>query len=303
MKGFSFDDIPDQTGRTALVTGANAGIGYHISEILAAKGARVLMGCRDRSRAEAARAEMLEAVPGAQIDIVDLDLADLASVRAAAKGIKSLDLLINNAGIMWVPHSTGTGGAERHFAVNHLGHFALTSLLLGALAKGKDARVVSQSSIAHRPAKIDFDNLSGERDYARQKFYGQSKLANLMFALELDRRLRASGSPVASIACHPGVAKTELTRQVGWAKLVMPLVAPMLNTARQGALPALQAATDPAAQGGEYYGPYGLMEATGATSGRAIATDTARDPLLAARLWEVSKEMTGIDPGLDPAAT
>ena len=302
MKGFTFDDIPGLTGRTALVTGANTGIGYHIAEMLADRGARVLMGCRDLTKAEAARKDMLKAVPDAQIELVELDLADMASVRKAAEGIDTLDLLVNNAGIMWVPHEISTGGAEKHFAVNHLSHFALTSLLLPALAKGKDPRVVTQSSIAHRPASIQFDNLSGEHDYARQKFYGQSKLANLMSALELDRRLRAKGSPIASIACHPGVAKTELTRQVGWAKLIMPIAATLLNTAKQGALPALQAATDPDAQGGDYYGPYGFMEATGATSGRAVATATARDPLLATRLWEVSKDMTGIDPGLPPAA-
>ncbi|NCP18412.1 MAG: SDR family NAD(P)-dependent oxidoreductase [Erythrobacter sp.] len=301
MNGFTFDDIPDQSGRTALVTGANTGIGFHISEMLAKNGAKVLMGCRNREKAEDARQDLLKLAPGAQIEIVDLDLEDIASVRAAADKIDSLDLLINNAGIMWVPQATGTGGAERHFAVNHLGHFALASLLLPALAKGKDPRVVVQSSIAHRPATIDFENLSGEHDYARQKFYGQSKLANLMFALELDRRLRAAGSPISSIACHPGVAKTELTRPVGWAKLVMPIAAPLLNTAKQGALPALQAATDPEAKGGDYYGPYGFMEATGSTSGRAVATATARDPLLAARLWEVSKDMTGVDPGLPPA--
>ena len=302
MKGFTFDDIPGLTGRTALVTGANTGIGYHIAGMLADRGARVLMGCRDLTKAEAARKDMLKAVPDAQIELVELDLAYMASVRKAAEGIDTLDLLVNNAGIMWVPHEISTGGAEKHFAVNHLSHFALTSLLLPALAKGKDPRVVTQSSIAHRPASIQFDNLSGEHDYARQKFYGQSKLANLMFALELDRRLRAKGSPIASIACHPGVAKTELTRQVGWAKLIMPIAATLLNTAKQGALPALQAATDPDAQGGDYYGPYGFMEATGATSGRAVATATARDPLLATRLWEVSKDMTGIDPGLPPAA-
>ena len=301
MKGFTFDDIPNQSGRTALVTGANTGIGYHIAEMLAKNGAHVLMGCRSMDRAQSARDDILKAVPGAEIDIVELDLEDMASVRAAAAGIDSLDLLINNAGIMWVPHGIGTGGAERHFAVNHLGHFALATLLLPALAKGKDPRVVVQSSIAHRPASIQFDNLSGERDYALQKFYGQSKLANLMFALELDRRLRAKGSPIASIACHPGVAKTELTRQVGWAKIVMPIFGPLLNTAKQGALPALQAATDPSAQGGDYYGPYGFMEATGGSSGRAMATATARDPLLAARLWEISKDMTGVDPRLAPA--
>jgi len=301
MKNFTFDDIPDQSGRTALVTGANTGIGFHIAEMLAKNGAKVLMGCRNRDKAESAREDLLKLAPGAQIEIVDLDLEDMASVRAAAEGIESLDLLVNNAGIMWVPHAIGTGGAERHFAVNHLGHFALTSLLLPALAKGKDPRVVVQSSIAHRPASIDFENLSGEQDYALQKFYGQSKLANLMFALELDRRLRAAGSPIASIACHPGVAKTELARQTTWAKWLMPALAPLLNSAKQGALPALQAATDPAAQGGDYYGPYGFMELKGATSGRAVATATARDRLLAARLWEVSIDKTGVDPELAPA--
>ena len=301
MKNFTFDDIPGQSGRTALVTGANTGIGFHIAEMLAKNGAKVLMGCRNRDKAESAREDLLKLAPGAQIEIVDLDLEDMASVRAAAEGIESLDLLVNNAGIMWVPHAIGTGGAERHFAVNHLGHFALTSLLLPALAKGKDPRVVVQSSIAHRPASIDFENLSGEQDYALQKFYGQSKLANLMFALELDRRLRAAGSPIASIACHPGVAKTELARQTTWAKWLMPALAPLLNSAKQGALPALQAATDPAAQGGDYYGPYGFMELKGATSGRAVATATARDRLLAARLWEVSIDKTGVDPELAPA--
>ena len=154
MKGFTFDDIPDQSRRTALVTGANTGIGFHIAEMLAKNGAKVLMGCRDRDRAASARQDLLKLAPGAEIEIVELDLADMASIRSAAEGIESLDLLVNNAGIMWVPHAIGTGGAEMHFAVNHLGHFALTGLLLPKLAKGKDPRVVIQSSIAHRPASI-----------------------------------------------------------------------------------------------------------------------------------------------------
>ena len=301
MSGFDFDDIPGQQGRTALVTGANSGIGFHIAQELAQRGAKVLMGCRDRGRAEEARGRIAKAVPGAEIEIVELDLADIASVRAAAEGIETLDLLVNNAGIMWVPHAIGTGGAERHFAVNHLGHFALTALLLPALAKGKSPRVVSQSSLAHRPSIIDFDNLSGERDYGKQKFYGRSKLANLVFALELNRRLRAANSAIESLACHPGVAKTELARDAAGSWLYMPLVGLLLNSAREGALPALQAATDPAADGGDYYGPYGLMEAVGKTSGRAVATQTAHDPLIGARLWDVSVELTGIDPGLAPA--
>lgn len=301
MTGFTFDDIPDQSGRTALVTGANAGLGFHISEMLAKSGARVIMGCRDRARAQSARDKLIKLVPGANFDIVALDLEDLGSIREAAQSVDALDLLINNAGIMWVLQAISTGGAERHFAVNHLGHFALTGLLLDKLAKGKDPRVVHQASLAHRPAIIDFDNLSGERDYARQRFYGRSKLANLMFAIELDRRLRAAGSPIKSIACHPGIARTELARDAAGAWFYMPLVGWLLNTAKQGALPTLQAATDPAVQGGEYLGPYGLLEASGARSGRAVATKTARDPLPAARLWEVSMDMTGIDPGLAPA--
>ena len=301
MSGFDFDDIPDQHGRTALVTGANSGIGYHIAEELAHRGATVLMGCRDRGRAEKARDRMAKAAPGASIDIVELDLADIASVRAAATSIEKLDLLVNNAGIMWVPHALGTGGAERHFAINHLGHFALTSLLLPVLAKGRTPRVVTQSSLAHRPAIIDFDNLTGERDYGRQKFYGRSKLANLVFALQLNRRLRAANSPVESLACHPGVAKTELARDAAGSWLYMPLVGLLLNSARAGALPALQAATDPKADGGDYFGSYGFLEAVGKTAGRAVATQTAHDPLIGARLWDVSIEMTGIDPGLPPA--
>ena len=192
---------------------------------------------------------------------------------------------------IWAPRRT----AVRMTAV------VLTALLLPKLAKGKDPRIISQASLAHRPAFIDFDNLAGTEGYGKQKFYGQSKLANLMFALELDRRLRAANSPITSLACHPGVAKTELARDTAGSWLFMPIVGMLLNSAKQGALPALQAATDPAAQGGGYYGPYGLLEAVGGTSGRAIATETARDPLLAARLWEVSKDMTGIDPGLDSA--
>lgn len=302
MKGFTFEDIPDQSGRTALVTGANTGIGFHIAQELARRGAHVLLGCRDRARAERARDAMIEAAPGAGIDIVELDLADLASVRAAAEGIASLDLLINNAGIMIPPLGHAMGGAERQFAVNHLGHFALSALLLDALARGSNARVVCQSSIAHRSAALDFGNLDASQGYSGTRFYGQSKLANLMFAFELDRRLRASGSEIAALACHPGLAQSEITRNVGpLSPVIGAVVGTLLNSARQGALPALQAATDPAARGGDYYGPYGFMELAGKRSGRAVASATARDPLLAARLWEVSKEMTGIDPGLPPA--
>lgn len=302
-KGFTFDDVPDQTGKTMLVTGANTGIGYHIAEGLARRGAHVVLMCRDEDKAEAAREKIAEAVPGAKTDFIALDLADMASVRSAAKEaakLAKIDALINNAGVMMPPLSHATAGAELQFAVNHLGHFALAGLLLPKLAEDGGARIVVQSSIAHKGSDIDFDNLDGAKGYNKQTFYGQSKLANLLFALELDRRLRAANSPVASIACHPGVAATELTRHIRGGKIFSGIVGKLLNDAADGALPALQAATDPGAVGGDYYGSYGFMESRG-PSGRAHATATARDPILAMRLWERSVEMTGVDPGLEPA--
>ncbi|KLE35203.1 oxidoreductase [Aurantiacibacter luteus] len=296
-QSFAFADIPDQTGRTAMVTGANTGIGSEIARHLAMKGARVLLACRERSRAEAAMAKIRSEHASADLDFVPLDLAGLASVAGAVEQAKSeprLDLLVNNAGVMMPPLSHATAGAELQFAVNHLGHFALTLPLIAKLAEGQAPRVVVQSSIAHRRADIDFDNLDASQGYGRSKFYGQSKLANLLFALELDRRLRAASSPVAAIACHPGVAASELTRHLPGGALLKPLMAFALNTSEQGALPALQAATDPNAEGGDYYGPYGFREISGNTSARAHAMPRAHDEALAARLWTVSEEMTGV---------
>ena len=302
---FAFSDIPDQRGRTAIVTGANTGIGLEIARGLARKGARVILACRDGDKAREAQEEIARGHEGADTAYLHLDLANIASVRDAAQEAakeERIDMLVNNAGVMMPPLSTATAGTELQFAVNHLGHFAFTALLLGKLAEDGGARVVSQASIAHKGSKIDFDNLDASRGYGRQKFYGQSKLANLLFAFELDRRLEAAGSPVKSIACHPGVAETEIVRHLGILGSVFgTVIGTVLNTAEEGALPALQAATDPDAEGGEYYGPYGFREMSGRTSGPAIATPTAQDPLLAARLWAKSVELTGIDPGLEPA--
>ncbi|MBU1605230.1 MAG: SDR family NAD(P)-dependent oxidoreductase [Alphaproteobacteria bacterium] len=302
---FAFFDIPDQTGKTAIVTGANTGIGFAIAEGLARKGARVLLACRDADKAQEAQERLASGHERADTEFLPLDLANIASVRDAAEKAgeeERIDILVNNAGVMMPPLSRAPGGSELQFAVNHLGHFAFTSLLLDKLAADGGARVVSQSSLAHRGAEIDFDNLDAAKGYGRTKFYGQSKLANLLFALELDRRLRATNSPVVSIACHPGIAQTELTRHLGVVgNLFGSLVGLVLNSSEQGALPALQSATDPDAKGGDYYGPYGLREMSGRTSGRAIASKTARDPQLAQRLWEKSIELTGIDPGLEPA--
>lgn len=302
---FAYSDIPDQSGKTAIVTGSNTGIGLEIARGLSRKGARVILACRDGDKAKAAMDDIASGPEQADLDYLHLDLGNLASIRDAAeeaKGEKKIDILVNNAGIMVPPLSHSIGGAESQFAVNHLGHFAFTGLLLDKLAEDGGARVVSQSSIAHKGAKIDFDNLDARHGYSRTKFYGQSKLANLLFALELDRRLRAANSPVVSIACHPGVAQTELTRHLGLLGSVFgPVIGLALNSAKDGAIPALQAATDPQAEGGDYFGSWGFREMSGKASGKAYATRTARDPLLAARLWEKSIDLTGVDPGLAPA--
>ena len=297
MPDFTFTDIPKQSPKTAIVTGANTGIGLEIARHLARTGARVLLACRDAGKAQDAIDSISAEYPTAKLAFLPLDLNDLASIRAAAEqaqGETRIDMLINNAGIMRPPLARGIGGAESQFAVNHLGHFALTALLLEKLAEKGGGRVVVQSSIAHKNGQIDLYNLDASRDYRPWVFYQQSKLANLMFALELDRRLRAAGSNVSCIACHPGVAASELMRHMQGGKLLQPVLRTVLNSAEQGALPALQAATDPAAQGGDYYGPRGLAEARGKISGRAWIAPQARDEAVAKRLWDKSEELTGI---------
>ena len=301
---FGFAAIPDQTGKTAIVTGANTGIGLEIARELARKGARVILACRDGDKAAQAQRDISSGPERANTQFLHLDLANIASVRDAAEEAAKeprIDILINNAGIMYPPLSRGTGGTESQFAVNHLGHFAFTALMLDKLAADGGGRVVVQSSLAHRRGRIAFDNLDASNGYARGRFYNQSKLANLLFAMELDRRLRKARSSVSALACHPGIAQTDLMRHLGPLKLLGNVVGLVLNDAKAGAIPALQAATDPEARGGDYYGPYGLGEASGSTSGPAFATQRARDEDLARELWAKSIELTGIDPGLPPA--
>jgi NAD(P)-dependent dehydrogenase (short-subunit alcohol dehydrogenase family) len=303
MTGFTASDVPDQTGRTIIVTGANAGIGFAAAEALAAKGARVLLGCRNRAKAEAAMTAIGRKVAGADLAFLPLDQADLASVRAAAEQAAAeprLDVLLNNAGIMFPPLERTAQGFEPQLGVNHLGTFALTALLLPKLAETAGSRVVVTSSLAHQRGAIQWDDLDAERSYSRTKRYADSKLANLLFVQELDRRLRAAGSPVSAVACHPGVAKTELGRNSGPFKVLYAPIGLFLNTAAQGAWPALQAATDPAAVPGGYYGPQSMGEMKG-PSGPAQRSDAAQNPELARRLWDISIEKTGIDPGLAPA--
>jgi NAD(P)-dependent dehydrogenase (short-subunit alcohol dehydrogenase family) len=301
--GFTEADVPDQSGKCFIVTGANTGLGFEASRVLAARGARVLLACRDQAKAEAAMARIRQASPGADLAVLPLDQADLASVRAAADLAAReprIDALINNAGVMFPPLTRTKQGFELQFGVNHLGCYALTALLLPKLAETQGSRVVVTSSIAHRGAKIDWDDLNAEKRYDRYRRYAASKLANALFAFELDRRLRASGSLVAAVGCHPGIASTDLGRHMGALQILLSLVRLGLNSAAMGAWPALQAAAGPATTGG-YYGPTGFREFRG-VSGEASPTRQARDPALARRLWDVSVAMTGIDPGL-PAAT
>ena len=302
MTHFTADDVPDQTGRTIIVTGANTGIGFEAAKVLAARGARVLLGCRDESRARAAIARIEGEVGGADLGFLPLDQGDLARIREAAAiaaGEARIDVLLNNAGVMTPPLGHAMNGIERQFAVNHLGTFALTALLLPKLAES-GGRVVVTASIEHKRGAIDFGNLDAAHGYGRMKFYAQSKLANLLYVTELHRRLTAARSPVSAIGCHPGVAPTELMRHTPGASLLLPLTGLLFNSPAQAAWPALQAATDPLAEPGGYYGSTGWREMSG-PSGEARRSPRARDPELARRLWDVSVELTGIDPGLSPA--
>ena len=303
MSGFSEQDVADQSGRCFIVTGANTGIGFEAAKVLAARGARVLLGCRDKARADEAMGRIRQASPQADVVHLPLDLADLDHVRAAAELAAQeprIDALINNAGVMYPPLTRTKQGFELQFGVNHLGHFALTGLLLPKLAETPGSRVVITSSLAHRRGHIEWDDPRAEKRYSRTQRYSDSKFANMLHFFELDRRLRGAGSPVTAIGCHPGVAPTDLMRHAGPFRVVTPLFGLFLNSARKGAWPALQAATDPTAEPGAYYGPQSLGETRG-PSGLAQRTEQAEDPDLARRLWDVSVELTGVDPGLAPA--
>jgi len=300
---FTAADVPDQSGRTIVVTGANTGIGFATAKVLAARHARVLLACRDQARAQSAMEAIRRDTPQADLAFLPLDQADLASVRRAADLAAReprIDVLLNNAGVMMPPLTRTVQGFEQQWGVNHLGTYALSTLLLPKLAETPGARIVVTSSIAHRRAVIDWSDLDAGQGYNRGKRYGASKLANLLFVQELDRRLRAAGSPVSAVGCHPGVAATDLMRHVGPLRVLTPLFGLLLNTAAQGAWPALQAATDPQVRPGGYYGPQTMGEVRGA-SGEAKPSAQALDPAMGRRLWDVSVAMTGIDPGLPPA--
>lgn len=294
-------NVPDQSGRLAVVTGSNTGLGFDTARVLAARGAQVVLACRDTAKADAAAAQIRNLTPGAQVSVQRLDLGSLASVRDAAAELAAahprIDLLINNAGVMYPPKSTTADGFELQFGTNHLGHFALTGLLLPNLLNVDGSRVVVVASIAHNiRARISFDDLQWERRrYDRVAAYGQSKLANLMFAFDLQRRLAAAKAKTIAVAAHPGVAATELSRHVPGYTLpgVSWVFGKVLNTSEMGALPTLMAATDPAVTGGQYWGPDGFKELRGYP---VLATPSrqSRDEAIQQRLWQVSEELTGV---------
>jgi NAD(P)-dependent dehydrogenase (short-subunit alcohol dehydrogenase family) len=304
--GWTARSIPDQCGRTAVVTGANSGIGYVAARELARRGARVILACRSRTRGETARERMLREVPEAKAELRELDLADLASVRAFAAELPCgrVDVLLNNAGLMAGPYALTADGFECHLGVNHLGHFALTGLLLDRLLAASGPRVVSVSSMAHLFAAVDLSDPHSKRRYRPMLAYGASKTANLLFIRELARRARIRGVALTAAAAHPGYASTELqTRGPRLAgrpgqERVVRLVSNALGTsADQGAAPVLYAATAPGVSGGSFTGPRLLGFRGG--PGPAWHAPWARDDVAAGRLWSFSERLTGVDyPGL-----
>jgi len=295
---WNFKRIPMQKGRIAVVTGANIGLGYETALALAGKGCAVVLACRNIAKADAARAAIVARHPKARVECMALDLASLKSVRAFATAYRkrhtTLDLLINNAGIMMPPYAFSEDGFESQLAANYLGHFALTGLLLPLIVKTPDSRVVSLSSLAHKWSGIRFDDLHATRWYDKRLAYGQSKLACLMFAYELQRRLTRAGHATLSVAAHPGVSSTNLFQHL--PKIVQvfaPLTALMFQSAQGGAQPTLYAALGDDIQGGDYCGPQSPGEMRGAP-GKVGSSRRSRDEAVAVRLWAVSEELTGV---------
>lgn len=293
-------DIPDLSGRRAVVTGANAGLGLEIAHGLAARGAEVVLACRSTAKADAAAREIAARTPGARTEVRALDLADLDSVAAFADGIDGrLDLLVNNAGLMAVDEARTPQGVEMQFGVNHLGHFALTARLLPLLLATPGSRVANHSSMGHRAARGTADPRL-ERPYDRWQAYFHSKLANLLFTAELQRRLAAAGAPTIAVAAHPGGSRTDLgTEGGGLSNRAMRTIVPFVTqSAALGARPMLRALTDPAVRGGEFYGPRFVVR--GAAPVRETPSRAARDAAVARSLWAESVALTGLEPALTP---
>ena len=292
-------DMPDQAGRVAVVTGATSGTGFVAAQVLAERGATVVLACRDARKTQEAIQRIRQAQPAARVEAQALELGSLRSVREAAAAIKArwgrLDLLINNAGVMIPPYGKTDDGFETQLGTNHYGHFALTGLLLDRILATPGSRVVTMSSGAHRLGRINFDDLNAERGYRAWAAYGQSKLANLLFTYELQRRLAAASSGTIAVAAHPGWARTGLQRHAnGVLGVLMAVFAPVLSQGPEGgAMPLLRAATDPTVQGGAYFGPSGFQEFKGRAV-RVASNPLSHDAALQQRLWLRSEQDTGV---------
>lgn len=286
------------TGKKVVITGANSGIGYETAMALATRGAHIILAVRNKEKGNQAIADLKADKPDLSVQMMLLDLADLQSIRDFTETytaqFDSLDILINNAGVMMPPLSKTRDGIELQFGSNHLGHFALTGLLLPLLKQTKGSRVVTVSSLAHRGASIDFDNLDGSKGYKAFKFYGQSKLANLLFAKELDNRLKSNGIETLSIACHPGVSSTNLFKSGGkWLRPLVKVANRFFQPASMGALPSIYAATETSLVGGEYIGPDGKGNRSGYPAIEHPANGVYNEDTMK-KLWDVSEQLTGI---------
>ena len=291
---WTFSDIPSQDGKIAVVTGANSGIGEPTARELGRAGAHVVIACRNPEKANAALERLESDAPGGSFQFLHLDLADLDSVRSFVEEFKAqhdqLDFLVNNAGVMVPPYSKTKQGFEMQLGTNHLGHFALTGLLLGHLMTTPESRVVTVSSMAHKMGKINFQDLQREKRYLKWEAYGQSKVANLLFTYELQRRLSATAAATIALAAHPGWTNTNLQVNSWSARVFGPLVA---MKPEGGAAPTLRAATDPSAAGGTYYGPAGFMEIKGPA--KVVTSNRySHNEEVAMKLWKVSQKLTGV---------
>ena len=294
---WSLERVASQSGKTILVTGSNTGIGFATAQQLAEKGAEVILACRSREKGEAALARLQAAVPGAVVTLMLLDLANLASVRECAAQVNAryqrLDVLINNAGLMMPPLARTADGFELQFGTNVVGHFAFTGLLLPLLSRTPKSRVVWLSSLAHQQGQIDFDNLNAERSYGKSRAYAQSKLADLMLAYEMQRRMERKGESIIALGAHPGVTKSDLSRHLTVLKWISVVAAPLVQDTDRGAWPSVLAATDPDAHGGDYYGPMGFAKAGGAP-GKQPSSARSHDAAVAARLWQTCEQLSGV---------
>jgi len=307
MNKWTAELIPDQTGKIFIITGANSGLGLESTRALARKRATVIMACRNLEKGKRSLEKLRREIPDALLDLQEMDLANLESIRNFVTYIfstyKKIDVLINNAGIMATPFAKTKDGFEIQFGINHLGHFVLTGLLFELLLKAPGSRVVNVSSMAARRASIDFDNLMGERSYVPWKAYGQTKLANLLFTFELQRRLETGNNNSVSIAAHPGGSATNLHKAIQMNPVVKSiynfLIRYFMQSAAKGALPQLYAATSPEAVPGDYYGPDGFNEIAGYPA-KAHIPVKAKDEQLAEKLWQVSEKLTGINYEFNP---